>query len=479
MNIALINPIPLDIDQGNIRSMFSSFAEPLGLLYIAEVLRENGFKISVLDQSAMNYTFSEVLDWIKKKDPDVLGVSVLTRSFLSGIEITKLAKNWNPDLITILGNYHTICAEKIMNKYKFIDFCVLGEAEYTMLEILKRIQKNNLYFSDIKGIYYRENGLIKFTPPCDLEDNLDKFSFPDRRLVKKGQYNMSIGGLNISEGKSGTIIFSRGCPFQCRFCSVNQKRWRTRSVENIIQELKILESQKYREIMVMDDNFTLNPKWVIQICKNIIKEKFDLIFHCEGRIEGIPEMYKYMNKANFKSIFFGMESASQKILDYYNKKITPDKSKLAIKRARKAGIDILMGSFILGAPIEKLKDIQKTIHFALNLDIDYAMFHILEVFPGIEIWEELKSQNKLDENLYWETGVRIPELPFFNISLNFLTDVIKRTYQKMYSLGRPQFILKQVVRSFKSQYRRDKLMNFAKDFRKSLKMLDLLSEKRF
>lgn len=479
MKIALINPIPLENDQVNTPPMFSSFAEPLGLLYIAKVLKENGFIVSILDQGPMNYSFSQVLDWIKEKNPDVLGVSVLTRSFLSGIKIVKLAKSWNPDLISILGNYHTICAERIMNKYEFIDFCVLGEGEYTMLEILKRIQKNKLNFSNINGIYYRNNGIIKFTKPRDLEDNLDNFPFPDRTLLNTSQYTMTIGGLNISEGKSGTIILSRGCPFKCRFCSVNQKRWRYRSVENILQELNILEAQKYREIMVMDDNFTLNPNWVTQICKNIIREKIDLIFHCEGRIEGTLEMYKYMNRANFKSIFFGLESASQKVLDYYNKKITPDKSKLAIKKARKGGIDILMGSFVLGAPIENLDDIKKTMHFALNLDIDYAMFHILEVFPGIELWEELKLQKKLDESLYWETGVRIPELPFYNMSLNFLTNIIKRTYRKMYSIGRPQFIFKELIRSVKSQYRREKLKNFAKDFRKSLKMLDLLSEKRF
>jgi anaerobic magnesium-protoporphyrin IX monomethyl ester cyclase len=479
MKVALINPIPMESDLWNSRPMFSSFAEPLGLLYIAETLKENGYDVVILDHGATNYSFAQVLNWIKKNDPDVLGISVLTRSFLSGIKIAKIAKEWNPDLQIVLGNYHTICAEKIMNKYNFIDFCVLGEAEYSFSKLLDKIQNSDSNYNEVEGIYYRNNGHIKFTTPCSVEENLDKFSFPDRRLLGNNQYKMSIGGLTISGGKSGTIIMSRGCPFKCRFCSVHKRGWRHRSVDNIIEELEILESQNYREIMVMDDNFTLNPKWVIKVCNSIIKNKIDLLFHCEGRVEGTEEMFRYMNRANFKSIFFGLESGSQRILDYYNKMISPEKSNLAIKKARQAGIDILMASFILGSPMEKLIDIQKTVNFALKLDIDYAMFHIFEVFPGVEIWDELVHQNRLDEDKYWETGVRVPELPFYNMSIDFLTNIVKRTYKKMYSLSRPRFIMKEIIRSITSKYRREKINYFAKNLSTSMKTLDLLSEKRF
>jgi len=479
LKIALINPVPMDLNQDDPRPKFSSFAEPLGLLYIAGILEKNGYEVSILDHGTTNYSFSQVLNWIKVENPEVLGISVLTRSFLSGIKIAKLAKKWNPNLPIILGNYHTINAKRILKKYSFVDFCVRGEGEYTMLELLPLIKKRNANYENVKGIYYRENGIIKYTSARELEENLDIFPIPNRNLLQGGDYKMAIGGLNISNEKSGTIIMSRGCPFQCRFCSVHQRKWRHRSVENIIEELLLLESEGYREIMVMDDNFTLNPKWVIDICKAIIREGIDLVFHCEGRIEGTEEMYEYMNKANFKSIFFGMESGSQPILDYYNKKITPHKSKLATKKARKGGMDILMASFIIGSPPETLEDIQKTINFAFEIDIDYAMFHIFEIFPGIEIWDELIAQNKLDPDKYWETGVRVPELSFYKYPLEFLSKIIRKTYRKFYSLKRPQFVFKQAIRSLKSNYRRDKLRYLAKDFQASLRMLDSLSEKRF
>ncbi|MFX1489133.1 MAG: B12-binding domain-containing radical SAM protein [Promethearchaeota archaeon] len=479
MKVALINPVPMDLSLEDPRPMFSGFAEPLGLLYIAGVLLENGYEVAVLDHGASGYSFPELLEWIKEQDPDVLGISVLTRSFLSGIKISQMAKDWNPNITIILGNYHTICAERILRKYSFIDICVQGEGEHTLLELLPLIKKENPNYDDIKGIYYRKNGAIKATAPCELENDIDVFPIPDRRLLGEFNYRMAIGGLDISNEKSGTIIMSRGCPFQCRFCSVNQRRWRHRSVGNIMQELHLLESEGYREIMVMDDNFTLNSKWVIDVCKKIVKEKIDLIFHCEGRIEGTQEMYKYMNRANFKSIFFGMESGSQRVLDYYNKKITPSNCKLALKKARKAGIDLLLASFIIGSPIETFNDIQKTIDFALSLDIEYAMFHIFEVFPGIKIWDELIQQKKLDEEKYWETGVRVPELPFYNKDLDFLIEIIRRTYKKFYSLGRPKFILKQFFRSLRSGYRLSKIRPLAKDYRSLFKMLDSLSEKRF
>ncbi|MFX0104612.1 MAG: B12-binding domain-containing radical SAM protein, partial [Candidatus Hodarchaeota archaeon] len=473
------NPVPMDLNQADPRPMFSSFAEPLGLLYIAEVLLKDGHNVSVLDHGATGYNFSQVLEWIKKQDPDILGISVLTRSFLSGIQIAKLANEWNPNIITILGNYQTVCAERILKKYKFIDFCVRGEGENTIQELLTLIQNNNKNYEDVNGLFYQKNGVIKSTAPRELEKDIDKFSFPNRSLLKNGKYKMSIGGIDISSEKSGTIIMSRGCPYQCRFCSANHESWRHRTAKNVVQELSLLESEGYREIMIMDDNFTINPKWVKEICKNILKEKIDLIFHCEARIEGTNEMYEYMNKANFKTIFFGMESGSQRILDYYQKNITPTQCKLALKKARKAGIDMLMASFILGSPIEMISDIQKTVKFALSLDIEYAMFHIFEVFPGIEIWDELVEQKKIDEDKYWETGIRVPELPFYNINLDFIINVIRRTYKRFYSLGRPNFIFKQLVRSLRSNYRRNKLRNLAKDYRSSLRMLDSLSEKRF
>ncbi|TFG25667.1 MAG: B12-binding domain-containing radical SAM protein [Promethearchaeota archaeon] len=479
MKIALIFPVPMDLQREDPRPMFSSFAEPLGLLYIAGVLMEHGYDVSILDHGATNYTFEDVLNWIKKQNPDILGISVLTRSFQSGITIAKLAKDWNPSLTIILGNYQTVCAEKILNKYNFIDFCVRGEGEYTMQELLPLIRKNNTDYESIKGIYYRKNGIVKSTMPRVLEKDLDRFPIPDRTLIKGARYKMSMGGLELSKAKSGTIMMSRGCPYQCRFCSVNHESWRHRSADNVIQELHLLESQGYREIMIMDDNFTINPKWVIEICKKIIKEKIDLIFHCEARIEGTKEMYEYMNRANVKTIFYGMESGSQRVLDYYQKNITPSQSKLALKKARSAGIDMLFASFIIGAPIEKISDIQKTVNFALNLDIDYAMFHIFEVFPGIQIWDELVEQNKVDEEKHWETGVRVAELPFYNIELEFLIDVIRRTYRKFYSISRPKFLFTQFLRSLKSQYRRNKLRDFGKDFRSSIRMLDSLSEKRF
>ena len=479
MKIALIFPVPMDLHREDPRPMFSSFAEPLGLLYIAGVLIENGYDVSILDHGATDYNFPQVLNWIKKQNPDVLGISILTRSFQSGIRIAKLAKDWNPSITIILGNYQTVCAERILMKYKFIDFCVRGEGEYTMLELLPLIQKNNTNYESIKGIYYRKNGIVKSTAPRELEKDLDKFPIPNRTLFEGFKYKMSMGGLELSKEKSGTIMMSRGCPYQCRFCSVNHDSWRHRSVGDIIQELTLLESQGYREIMIMDDNFTINPKWVKEICLNIIKEKIDLVFHCEARIEGTKEMYEYMNKANVKTIFYGMESGSQRVLDYYKKNITPSQSKLALKKARKAGIDMLFASFILGAPIENISDIQKTVNFALSSDIDYAMFHVFEVFPGIKIWDELVEQNKIDEDKYWETGVRVAELPFYNIELDFLVEVIRRTYKKFYSLARPKFIFKQFLRSTKSAYRRDKLRNLGKDFQSSLRMLESLSEKRF
>ena len=139
-------------------TMAPPIAPPLGLLYIAEVLINNGYDVSIFDHGATNYNFIQVLSWIKNKNPDVLGISVLTRSFLSGIKIAKLAKDWNPNIKIILGNYHTICAERILNKYSFIDFCIITLEnlwiEFTRISLLPMTNITSPLFTNFCALRY-------------------------------------------------------------------------------------------------------------------------------------------------------------------------------------------------------------------------------------------------------------------------------------------------------------------------------------
>jgi radical SAM superfamily enzyme YgiQ (UPF0313 family) len=149
-----------------------------------------------------------------------------------------------------------------------------------------------------------------------------------------------------------------------------------------MEELLFLASEGYKQFIFVDDNFTANPKNVIKLCREMRKEKLDMEWTCEGRVDNASyEMFWEIAKAGCRILYFGIESANQRILDYYNKRITPEKSRTAVKTARKAGADVLVGSFIVGAPDETRAEIQNTIRFANTIPIDIPQFNILGVFP--------------------------------------------------------------------------------------------------
>ena len=162
-------------------------------------------------------------------------------------------------------------------------------------------------------------------------------------------------------------------------------------------------------------------------------------------------MLKEMARSGCKMLYLGIESANQRILDYYKKRITPQQSEKAVQAARDAGIDVIVGSFIVGAPDETRVEILSTLRFAHHLDIDIAQFNILRVFPGTQIWDELKEKNLIDEDRYWETGVYVPDICFSTQSTEEIKRLISELFKNFYL--RPSFILKQGIRTLTSSYR--------------------------
>ena len=185
-------------------------------------------------------------------------------------------------------------------------------------------------------------------------------------------------------------------------------------MDNIMEEMHLLSSQGYKQFMFVDDNFTLNPKRVIKLCRRMKDEKVDVEFFAEGRVDHCPhEMLYEMHRAKCRMIYFGIENSTPKVLDYYDKEITPEQALGAVKRARNVGIDVIVASFIVGAPHETRHEIWNTLKFAQKLQVDIPQFNILATFPGTDIWEELKIQGLVDEEKHWETTPRRSPLTLF------------------------------------------------------------------
>lgn len=220
----------------------------------------------------------------------------------------------------------------------------------------------------------------------------------------------------------------------------------------MIEEIRFLVSEGYRQFMFVDDTFTVNQKRVIQFCQKIRKEKMDIEWFIEGRVDRCSyHMLRHAVKAGCRIIFLGIESANQKILDYYDKRITPDQSRQAVKAARKAGIDIVSGSFIVGAPNETIKEIENTLKFAKELGLDIPQFNILAAFPGTDIWRELAAKGILNEDQYWETGAAVPEISPDTVPYEEIERMVQQYFRDFFV--RPRYIFTQLIRLLKSTYR--------------------------
>ena len=424
------------------------------MLYLATLLGKEGYEVSLVDQAAKGYSIEETVKWVRKENPDVVGFSTLASSGRTAALTAGEVKKELPDAKIVFGNYYaTFNAERVMQKYPWVDIIVQSEGEITTLELAKSL-KNGEKLKNVLGLTFRNNSKIISTPERPLIKDVDALPFPDRDLLDV-DYHSEVAGAITAPEKFTTVLSSRGCPFRCRFCGCQRFArgvWRARSAKNAVEELRLISSMGYKQFLFVDDSFTLRPQRVINICRGMRKEKIDMDWTCEGRVDSCSyEMMREMVKAGCKIIYFGIESANQRILDYYNKRITPQQSEKAVRTARKAGMNAIVASFIVGAPTETREEIENTLEFAQKIPIDFPQFNILGVFPGMEIWEELKAKGVLKEEEYWETGAWASEMSPDTLPPEEIRMLIEKHFNAF--LMRPDYIFSEALRTMRSRFR--------------------------
>ena len=450
MKFSFINPSP----PSESMYMVPTAWPPLGILYCAGVLREGGIEVSLLDQPAKRFSLDQTVNWVKKEDPDIIGFSVLLSTAKEAPKIGERVKAENPNITVVFGSHHaTFNAERILKKYPFVDIVVRGEGEHTSLEIARCLEKQR-ELDKVEGVTFRKNGRIVSNPDRPLNKDVDALPFPDRDLAGV-QYKSAIFGVKINSRKFTTILSSRGCPFNCSFCGIRKftrRAWRPRSVENVMAELEYLQSEGYEQFLFADDNFTLNAKRVSKLCRSIQKEGMGIEWFCDSRVDHVSyDMFRDMVNAGCRCLFFGIESANQRILDYYRKGITPEQSEKAVRKARKAGIDIIVGSFIVGAPDETQREIINTLQFANKLDIDVPDVNILGAQTGTDIWNDLVAKGLLNENEQWEDEICIPRDVPTPVPYEEVRSLIFEYFRAFYL--NPRQLLTELLRTSKSSFR--------------------------
>ncbi|MGB2696973.1 MAG: radical SAM protein [Candidatus Zixiibacteriota bacterium] len=419
MRILLINPPAI-----NFYHRVGLRMCPLGLGYVAAVLKGAGYGVKVIDLNVerINYRTYPYQKY------DLVGISVDTTRYPISLEIAEAAKK--KGIKVVMGGPHVTFFDLETLLTQNVDYVVRGEGEYIMLELVKHLN-NGKSLDEIKGITYRSGDQIIRNPAAPLVQNLDNIPFPARELLPMDRYT------NILYGRySSSMMTSRGCPFNCEFCSCSAfsgMKWRTRSLDNILKEIDLLYNKYgYRAISFLDDNFTLNPKRVIELCETIIKKSWDLFWYAFSRVDTIVKnerMIQLMKKAGLSQVFVGFESGSQEVLDKMGKNVSVEKAYTAMEILKKHGVRV-WGSFIIGALNETRQMIKETIKFAKKLNPQLSQFSILTPYPGTRLYEKVKDQ-LLTSN--WESfwGGE-PVMKLNKITTQEMKDLIVRAYASYY-----------------------------------------------
>jgi anaerobic magnesium-protoporphyrin IX monomethyl ester cyclase len=262
----------------------------------------------------------------------------------------------------------------------------------------------------VAGISYLDEGRHISNQIAIVED-LDGLPMPDRKLLSGVDYGYTMQGIPLTFGKFTTISTSRGCPFNCSYCSCaafSLRKWRYRSAENVVEEMQMLYDEGYKSAVLVDDNFTHREERVEKICSLIRERGIRMQFYCEGRVNNASlKMLRTMKKAGFDVMYFGAESASETVLDYYNKKIRPAQIVSAVENAKEADM-IVVTSFILGAPVESDDEIRKTIDFISRIRPHAVEINILDYLVGTPLWNQMEADGIIGPD-EWKRNHRVYE----------------------------------------------------------------------
>lgn len=355
-----------------------SHSLPLGIGYLAAVLRKNKYSVRIVDGKLLQHsTIQQTVDEILRYSPRFVGFSTMTVDFPIAVEIASLVKARIQNSIILFGGPHINALPlESMKEADCIDIAITGQAEERLCQTLAD-NANGRTKSDLDGVYVREGDLISGRP-CVVETDKDltEIPFPAWDLFPQ------------------THIFpmmtERGCPYQCVFCSHNMShRIRSRPIEHVMDEVRWLYRQyDAKHISFEDDTFGMNEERTIDLLENLVRfnERANIQYGAQTRVDCFSlEMAQLMKKANFDYVSLGVESGDPDVLERTGKNITIDQIYRAVEIARKAQMKVWL-KFILGLPGESRKSVKNTINLATKLNPDKFSAAIIVAYPGSDVY---------------------------------------------------------------------------------------------
>ena len=400
MRVLLLNPAIRAEQFGRFASLLEAMP-CIGLAYVGTFLSQAGHDVRIYDDFALRGGHRAILTEIERFRPEVFGVSVLTPV---ATDITKLLKEvrsrW-PGIRILLGNIH---ADLFPEDYvELADALVHGEGEAAAVEVLAAWSENRSA-EGIAGVTVPAPTGLERGPARELELDLDKYPFPDWGLLPFHRY--SLLPLGTVAKPIVAVAASRGCPFHCTYCALeNQgKIYRKRSVENVVDEIEAdVNRFDVKQIGFMDPIFPMGRKHAIEFSREMIRRGLNdkVVWLSELRTDVVDrESLVWLRRSGCRRLVFGIESGVDGLLHDVNKQNTAERSRETIRHCREVGITTV-GLFMIGLPGESAAQTQETIEYACSLDLDFAKFAITVPFPGSELYTQMVKDGRLNRR-DWE-----------------------------------------------------------------------------
>ena len=376
---------------------------PMGLWYVAAVLAEHGFEVTVRNWSDKGGRPGEVADELREMRPDVVGFSVLQANRLGAMELARLARRTLPDCAVVFGGVAaTFLWDFFLRACPELDYIVRGEGEMTMLELVQALASGNPDPSAIAGLAWRSNGAPRANPDRPRVTDLDSLPNPSHHFAF---HHLSL---------------TRGCPGRCRFCGSPAfwgSRVRFHSASYFVDQIQAQVERGQRFFYFSDDTFTLDRDRAMEVCRLILERGLDIEFNAISRVNLVDkELLTAMRRAGCIQISFGVESASPEIRQRLGKNIRDTDIERAFAMA--AAVGILARAYIIyGNPGETWEHIQANMDLMDRIRPLVTHFFVLALYPGTALFDDFAAQETVDDALwmqpvedikYYETDPSLP-----------------------------------------------------------------------